>query len=86
MDPGTTYSMTLSSYDLIMLRAGLKAYLRAFAGHRNFDGGGTHPDDEWQQLQRRVGELIWRLEGAGAESGALVSHSDEAFEPSREEH
>lgn len=85
MDPAATYSVTLSGYDLMTLRAGLKAYLRAFAEHRELDGGATHPDDEWQRLQRHVGELIWRLEDAGAESGTLVNHSDEAVEPRGEE-
>lgn len=85
MHPDATYSVALSGYDLMTLRAGLKAYLRAFQEHRQLDEGTTHPDDEWQRLQRRVGELIWRLEDAGAESGTPVIHSDEAVEPRGEE-
>lgn len=86
MDLDSTHSMELSGYDLMTLRAGLKAYLRAFGEHRQLDGGSTHPDDEWQQLQRHVGELVWRLEEAGVEPGTTVIHSAEAVDPNDSEH
>ena len=63
------------------LRAALKAYLHAFGEHRHLDGGSTHPDEDWQQLQRQVGALIWRLEEAGVEPGATVTHSAVAVGP-----
>ncbi|WNV74266.1 hypothetical protein [Geodermatophilus sp. DSM 44513] len=85
MNPDAAYDVKLSGYDLIMLLAGLKAYLQAFAQHRELDGGTTHPDDQWRHLQRHVGELIWRLEDAGAGPDTLVIHSDEAVEPRTEE-
>ena len=74
-------SVELSGYDLMTLRAGLKAYLRSFEQHRELDEGTTHPDDEWQRLQRHVGQLIWRLEEAGVEPGATVIHSADAVDP-----
>ena len=81
MDLDTTSNVTLSGRDLMMLRAGLSAYLAAFKVHREIDGGASHPDDQWQQLQRQVGELIWRLEVAGVDPGVRLIHSDEAVEP-----
>jgi len=73
--------VALSGRDLGMLRAGLKAYLAAFKVHREIDGGASHPEDQWKELQRQVGELIWRLEKAGVEPGTRLIHSDEAVEP-----
>ena len=81
MDLDETRDVALSGRDLMMLRAGLSAYLAAFKVHREIDGGASHPEDQWQQLQRQVGELIWRLEKAGVESGTRLIHSDEAVEP-----
>lgn len=65
----------------MMLGAGLRAYLSTFSQHREVDGGATHPDSEWQQLKRDIGELIWRLEEAGVEPGTRIVHSAEAVEP-----
>lgn len=76
-----TRSLELSGYDLGLLRAGLRAYLHAFREHRYLDGGATHPEDEWRRFQRQVGELIWRLEEAGAPPGATLIHSEEAVDP-----
>ena len=78
---GRTHSVELSSADLMTLRAGLNAYLREFARHRDLDGCATHPEDEWQQVQRHVGELIWRLEEAGVQPDTRIVHSTEAVEP-----
>jgi hypothetical protein len=79
--PNAIHSVELSGHDLMMLRAGLKAYLQAFEQHRQADEGVTHPDDEWRRLQRQVGHLLWRLEEAGVETGTTVVHSDEAVDP-----
>ncbi len=65
----------------MLLRAGLRAYLEQFAAHRALDGGASHPPKEWAALRRRVGELIWKLEVAGAPPGARIIHSDEAVDP-----
>ena len=81
MDLYTTRPVELSGYDLMTLRAGLKAYLRAFREHREVDESAAHPKDEWQRFQRHVGELIWRLEEAGVEPGTTVTHSEEAVDP-----
>ena len=81
MEMGETHSVELSTADLMTIRAGLNAYLRAFARHRELDGGATHPDEEWQQVQRHVGELIWRLEEAGVSPDTMIVHSEEAVEP-----
>lgn len=71
----------LSAEDLMLLRAGLRAYLRQFASHREVDGGASHPPQEWAALQRCVGELIWKLEVAGAPPGARIDHSHKAVDP-----
>lgn len=63
------------------LRVGLTSYLREFARHRAEDGGGTHPEEEWQALKREVGQLLWKLEEAGAQPGASIVHSEEAVRP-----
>jgi hypothetical protein len=81
METGETHSLELSSADLMTLRAGLRAYLREFARHRELDGGATHPEEEWQQVQRQVGELIWRLEEAGVSPDTMIVHSEEAVKP-----
>ena len=78
---GETHSVELSSADLMTLRAGLSAYLREFARHWELDGGATHPAEEWQQVQRHVGELMWRLEEAGVSPDPMIVHSAEAVEP-----
>lgn len=75
------HSMTLSGRELMMLRAGLKAYLNVFDAHRPEDAGATHPKDQWIELQNEVGRLIWRLEEAGAGPKARVEHSPEAVNP-----
>lgn len=63
------------------LRVGLTSYLREFASHRAEDGGATHPEEEWQALKREVGQLLWKLEEAGAPPGASIVHSEEAVRP-----
>jgi hypothetical protein len=81
MDLDATHSVELSGSDLMTLRAGLRAYLRAFEQHREGDQRGSHPDAEWERFQRHVGELIWRLEEVGVDRGTTVVHSAEAVEP-----
>ena len=65
----------------MLLRVGLGAYLKQFAARGAEDGGASHSPQEWAALQRRVGELIWKLEVAGAPAGARTVHSDEAVDP-----
>ena len=74
-------NVSLSGQDLMLLRSGLRAYLREFAEHRAEDGGASHPEAEWRGLQRHAGELIWRLEEAGVEPGTTVVHSEDAVDP-----
>ncbi len=71
----------LAAEDLVLLRAGLQAYLERFAAHRAEDNGASHPPQEWVALQRRVGHLMWTLEVAGAPPGARITHSHEAVDP-----
>lgn len=85
MEPDATYDITLSSDDLMAMRAGLTSYLQAYDEHRALDRGATHPDEERAQLRRHVGELIWRLENAEGKSGTVVAHSDEAVDPRLED-
>ncbi len=81
MDLHATHSVELSEFDLGLLRAGLRAYLRQFGQHRQLDDGATHPEEQWRQLQRDVGQLIWRLEEVGKPSGTTLIHSEEAVAP-----
>lgn len=64
----------------MLLRAGLKPYLTSFDAHRAVDGGATHPEAQWREVQRTIGELIWRLEDAGVEPGPRLQHSAEAVD------
>ena len=80
VDPDAPVPVQLSRRDLMLLRSGLRAYLQSFARHRDADTDG-HPGAEWQQLQRRVGQLLWRLEEAEAPAGAAVVHSEDAVAP-----
>lgn len=66
MDPEDQHSMSLSGRELMLLGAGLKAYLNAFAAHRAEDAGVSHPEGQWVELQNDVGRLLWRLEEAVA--------------------
>lgn len=81
MDLDDQRSMVLTRRDLMLIQAGLKAYLSAFEAHRAEDAGASHPEDQWIALQDQVGQLLWRLEETGAGAGALVQHSPEAVNP-----
>ena len=84
MDPmEEVTSITVTRGELMMLCAGLKAYLTAFRRHREEDDGASHPEAEWLELQRRTGELIWRLEEASVAPETRIIHSREAVEPGR---
>lgn len=72
----------LTVRDVMMLGAGLRSYLLSWQQHVDEDGGAAHPEDENAEVHRQVGELIWRLECAGAPPGARIEHSAEAVEPS----
>ena len=67
--------------DVMLLRAGLHQYLLHWQRHVQEDGGATHSEVEHAELRNRVGELIWRLERAGAPPNSRVRHSDEAVRP-----
>lgn len=81
MESHDQHSMELTRRDLMLLQAGLKAYLSAFGAHRAEDAGASHPEGQWIELQDQVGRLLWRLEETGAGPGALVEHSLEAVNP-----
>lgn len=81
VDDVDEYAVNLRWDDLSLIGAALPAYLREFERHRAEDGGVSHPEEEWQQLRRRVGQLIWRLEVASAPAGATIEHSAEAVPP-----
>jgi len=72
--------MSLSNRELMMLSAGLKAYLQIFAAHRAEDGGASHSEDELIAVANDVGRLLWRLEATMA-GQAAVEHSPEAVDP-----
>ncbi|GAA2724629.1 hypothetical protein GCM10009866_18290 [Cellulomonas aerilata] len=65
----------------MLLRSGLRAYLQQFEAHAAEDAYASHNPDQVSALRQTVGELIWRLEDAGAPPGARVVHSKEALEP-----
>ena len=81
MDLDDRHTISLSSRELLLLRAGLKAYLSVFAAHRSEDAGATHPDSEWLDLRNQCGRLIWRLEEAGTDPTSRAEHSAEAVDP-----
>lgn len=84
MDLEQEHLVPLSGRDLMLLRAGLTAYLREFAAHSTADRGQSHPSAEGEAVKRQFGELIWRLETAGVPAGAHLEHSAEAVRPERE--
>jgi hypothetical protein len=75
------HQLWLSTDDIMTMRVGLTAYLREFARHRAEDGGATHPEAEWQALQREVGQLLSKMEEATASPSAHASHSEDAVRP-----
>jgi hypothetical protein len=81
MDIDAQHQVTLTKRELMLLRAGLKAYLTSFDAHRALDDGQSHPEAQWREVQRTIGELIWRLEEAGVEPGTTLHHSAEAVNP-----
>jgi len=81
MELDDQHRISLSNRELMMLGAGLKAYLSVFAAHRAEDAGTTHPESEWEELRNQVGRLIWRLEEVGAGPRSRVEHSPEAVNP-----
>lgn len=78
MDLDEQHSMSFTGRDLLLLGAGLKAYLKAFEAHRWEDAGASHPEDQWVELQNTVGRLLWRLEEAAAGPQVCIEHSAEA--------
>lgn len=90
-DDGTLRSMShggaepivlnLTVEDVMTLRSGLRRYLLYWRSHVEEAGGAEHSDEQYAEIRRRVGELIWRLERATASTGCRVQHSDEAVRP-----
>jgi hypothetical protein len=81
MAPDEQHDLRLSTWEVMTLRAGLSAYLREFAAHRAEDDGASHPEAEWSDLKKHVGQLLWRLEEATKPPGAKIVHSEDAVEP-----
>ena len=55
------WPVTLSPHDCGLLVAGLRAFLAAFDRHRQEDGGASHPESEWEELQANVRRLQLKL-------------------------
>lgn len=81
MRPDDQHSISLTGRDIMLLSAGLKAYLQAFDAHRSEPAGASHTQMEWAALQNDVGRLLWRLEETAAGLEAKVEHSPEAVDP-----
>ena len=81
MDLDDQHSVLLTGRELLLLGAGLKAYLKAFDAHQLQDAGASHPESQWTELQNTVGRLLWRLEEAAAGPRARIEHSPEARDP-----
>ncbi len=81
LDLDGEYELRVSGSEVMLLLGGLDAYLTLFAAHRAGDGGVTHPEEEWQELRREIGQLIWRLESACRPPGAEIEHSANAVPP-----
>ena len=61
MEPSAARALPVTLQESMLLQAGLDAYLREFAAHRELDAGATHPEEEWQEIQRTVERLQERL-------------------------
>lgn len=80
--PDDRYVVQASGADLMLLRAGLRAYLQTFEAHAAADDYASHDHEQVSTVRQQVGELIGRLENAGAPPGARVEQGEEAVEPS----
>jgi hypothetical protein len=69
MDRDELGTLTLTLHESMTLQAGLDCYLREFQAHRAEDGGVSHPEPEWEELQRHVRQLHARLEQLGRSRG-----------------
>ena len=69
MDLDATRNITLTLRESMTLLAALDSYLREFSRHRDQDAGVSHPEAEWQQMQREVHGLQSRLEALGRSQG-----------------
>jgi hypothetical protein len=81
VEPTQRLDLSLSGADLMLLRAGLRAYLQTFEAHTAEDAYASHDHDQVSGLRQTVGELMWRLENAGAPPRSRVVHSKVALEP-----
>ena len=54
VDPKQGHDLTLSDADLMLLRAGLRAYQRAFEAHAAEDSYTTHDQDQVSALRQTV--------------------------------
>ena len=54
MDPKQGHDLTLSDADLMLLRSGLRGYLRAFEAHAAEDSYTTHDQEQMSALRQTV--------------------------------
>ena len=73
--------MNFSASELMLLRAGLRAYHAAFEKHAAEDVTGAHSNEDVRELSERVGQLLWKLEVVGDPSGGVIEHSEDAIPP-----
>jgi hypothetical protein len=69
MDLDATRTITLTLRESMTLRTALDSYLREFSKHRDQAGRISHPEAEWQQMQREVHGLQSRLAALGRGKG-----------------
>jgi hypothetical protein len=50
-------SVSLGIDDCMLLLAGLRAYLEKFDEHRHEDGGRSHPESQWHDLQAHAARV-----------------------------
>ena len=61
MKPDAARTVSVTLHEAMTLAGALDSYLREFGEHRDQDGGVSHSEAEWQQIQHEVADLRSRL-------------------------
>ena len=82
MQPNARRAVEVSEEDATDCVIALIRYLDWWRQHQEADAELTHTEEEWNQVRRRVGRLIWQMEEAAFPPGTIVQHHDYAVPPS----
>jgi ATP-dependent Clp protease ATP-binding subunit ClpA len=78
-------TLRLSRRQIMTITAALARYIDYWEQHAAAAGYESHPVEQLDDVQQRIGELIWDMEVAAAPRGARLEHSQRARRPSPRE-